>query len=111
MNAVQGLNDAMVVFQDIRRLHRLKAWPVLPDRYTSLRKELIAIRGRTPGLSEAQQAELQGAVQQLSILESEAEKAIEGSELPKIHSMNEVVSKQIDRLAILLTELQKQMDE
>ncbi len=58
MNAVQGLNDAMRTLEDIRRLHRIKAWPVLPDRYTSLKRDLIAIRGRTPSFTASQRSSI-----------------------------------------------------
>ncbi len=40
LNALNGLDAAVVVLQDIRRLHRMKAWEALPDRYTSLMIDL-----------------------------------------------------------------------
>jgi len=94
MNAVQSLNDAMAALQDIRRLHHLGAWPALPDRYTLLRRGLIVLKGRTPGLSEGQQASIQATIQQLSLLERRAEDAIARSDAPGIGRMNEIVSKQ-----------------
>jgi hypothetical protein len=109
MNAVQELHTAIRNLEDLRRLHRSKAWSSLPDRYTSLRMELIAIRGRTPTLTTEQRSSIQSAIQQLSNLEDEIENAIAENRDPAPRLII-TVSKQIDRLAILLVELQNQID-
>jgi hypothetical protein len=106
MNAIQGLGEAIRALEDISRLHRLFAWSVLSDHYTSLRRNLIAIRGRTPTLSETKRTEIQAPIQQLSIIERQEERAISGPNPPATDRMNEVISRQIDRLAALLVDLQ-----
>jgi hypothetical protein len=110
MNAVQELRASIRTLEDIRRLHRLEAWSVLPDRYTSFRHDLIAIRGRMPNLTDKQNSSIQGAIQQLSIMERQVESAIAGEEEPEVNRMNDVISKQLDRLAILVVELQTEID-
>ena len=111
MNAIQGLNDVMRALEDIRRLHRLQAWSALPDRYTSLRRDLIAIRGRTPNLTEDQRSNIQGAIQQLSNIERQVENAMAGgADVPSVNRINDIVSRQIDRLAVLLVDLQSEID-
>jgi hypothetical protein len=111
MNAIQGLNDVMRALEDIRRLHRLQAWSALPDRYTSLRRDLIAIRGRTPNLTEDQRSNIQGAIQQLSNIERQVENAMAGAtNVPSVNRINDIISKQIDRLAVLLVDLQSEID-
>jgi hypothetical protein len=95
--------------EDIRRLHRIKAWEVLPDRYTALRLNLIAIRGRTPSLSDQQRSGMQATIQQLSNLEQEVEIAMSHEDAPSVHLIN-TVSTQIDRLALILVELQNQIE-
>lgn len=109
MNAVQELNGAIRTLEDIRRLHRIKAWEVLPDRYTALRLNLIAIRGRTPSLSDQQRSGMQATIQQLSNLEQEVEIAMSHEDAPSVHLIN-TVSTQIDRLALILVELQNQIE-
>jgi hypothetical protein len=106
MNAIQELNDAIRSLQDIRRLHRYQVWELLPDRYASLRQDLIAIKGRTPSLTQSHKDSIQGAIQQLSIMEGQVESAIAGQGAPQVQQINKAVSRQIDRLAILLVELQ-----
>ena len=110
MNAIQGVNVAIRTLEDIRRLHRLKAWPVLPDRYTSLKQELISIRGRTPSLTESQRSEIQGAIQQLSTIERQVESTMAGADEPDIDRINDIISRQIDRLAQVLVELQNEIE-
>jgi len=111
MNAIQGLNDVMRALEDIRRLHRPEAWPALPDRYTSLKRDLIAIRGRTPNLTEDQRSNIQGAIQQLSNIERQVENAIAGATgVPSVNRINDIISRQIDRLAVLLVDLQNEID-
>ncbi len=110
LNAVHGLSAAIRAFEDIRRLHRSEAWGALPDRYTSLRLELVAIRQRTPGLSAEHQKSIQGVVQQLSTMERQVERILEGTSEPEIARLNSVVTRQIDRLGNLLVELQKKIE-
>jgi hypothetical protein len=69
MNAIQEINAASKAFEEIRRLHKWKSWDALPDRYTALKQLLISIKERTPNLSDAQKAQIQGAIQQISNLE------------------------------------------
>jgi hypothetical protein len=109
MNAIQGLNVSIRTLEDIRRLHRLKAWPALPDRYTSLKQELFAIRGRTRSLSEDQRSNIQAVITQLSTIERQVESTMAGGNPPDIDRMNDVISRQIDRLAVLLVEMQNEI--
>jgi hypothetical protein len=109
MNAIQGLNVAIKTLEDIRRLHRHKAWPVLPDRYTSLKQELIAIRGRTRNLTDGQRSSIQAAITQLSTIERQVESTMAGGDAPDVDRMNDIVSRQIDRLAVLLVDLQNEI--
>ena len=110
MNAIQDINAATKAFEEIRRLHRFKAWDALPDRYTSLKQQLIAIKGRTPNLSDTQKEQIQAAIQQVSNIEREVETAISGSDEPDVNRVNAIISKQIDRLAHLLVEVQNEIE-
>jgi hypothetical protein len=110
LNTIQDINAASKAFEDIRRLHRLKAWEALPDRYTSLKQQLISIKGRTPHLSDGQKTQIQGAIQQVSNIERIIEVAISGTEEPEVHRVNDVISRQIDRLAQVLVDVQNDID-
>ena len=110
MNAIQGINVAIKAFEDVRRLHRLKAWEALPDRYTTLKQQLISIKGRTLNLSEYQKTQIQGAIQQISMIERQVEIAIGGADEPDVRRINDVISKQIDRLAQILVDVQNEIE-
>jgi hypothetical protein len=110
MNAVHDLGVVIETLQDMRRLHRLQAWSALPDRYTFLRRDLVAIRRRTPNLSLQHLAEIQTVVQDLAITERRIEHIIQGKSAPAISSLNVSTTRQINRLVDLLVELQQKME-
>jgi len=109
LNAVVGIDAAIKVLEEIRRLHRLEAWTALPDRYTSLMMDLRAIRTRTPNLSPQHQKEIQKVVAQLTVMERQIEQIINRKAVAEVVSLNEVVTRQINRLADLLVELETLM--
>jgi hypothetical protein len=109
MNAIQGLNLAIKTLEDVQRLHRIKAWQALPDRCTSLKQDLIAIRIRSRNLTEDQQSSIQGAIVQLSTIQRGVESTVAGGDAPDVPRMNEIISEQIDRLTVVLAELQNEI--
>jgi phosphoglycerate-specific signal transduction histidine kinase len=106
MNAVRGLDAAIKAFEIIRKLHRAESWDALPELYTSLKHELIAIKVRTPNMSDAHRTQLQNAIQQISNMEKQVEGTIGGGSTPEVDRMNNVVSRQMDRLGQVIVELQ-----
>lgn len=108
-DAIRTLTSAIQVFREIRTLHRQAFWPVLPDRYTSLRMELAAVRDRTPGLPVEHLKQLQAVVSQISVLERQVEGIINGA-APQISQLNIAVTRQINRLTDLLIQMQKAME-
>lgn len=109
LNALVGVDSAIRVLEDLRRLHRLEAWPALPDRYTSLMMDLRAIRTRTPSLSKEHQREIQGVVAQLATMERLVERIVNRKAIAEVTSLNITVTRQINRLADLLVDLQTKM--
>jgi hypothetical protein len=111
LNALVGIDAAIKVLEDIRRLHRLEAWAALPDRYTSLMMDLRAIRTRTPNLSDEHRRKIQRVVAQLEVMERQLERIVTGRATAEIVRLNDTVTRQINRLSDLLAELEKQMQE
>ena len=109
LNALVGIDAAIKVLEDIRRLHRLEAWAALPDRYTTLMMNLRSIRTRTPNLSAEHRREIQKVVAQLTAMERQIERIVNGKAAAEVVSLNNVVTRQINRLADLLVELETQM--
>lgn len=110
LNAVQEVGAAIRELEEIRKLHRLKAWAVLPDRYTSLKRQLIAIRERQQ-ITQRQRTSVREAIQQLSTMERQVETTLFGGRDDlEVDRMNEITSGLIDNLAAVLVDLQNAID-
>jgi len=112
VNAVSELSAAISAMDEIKRLHRVDVWILLPDRYSALKKLLISIRSANPDLSNDQKTILQNAIQHFTSIEDNIEKAIVTKQNPSnIAQLNKVVSKQIDNLLRVLVEIQNSIGE
>jgi hypothetical protein len=104
--AVADFSSVIAAMEELRRLHRAGAWPILPDRYSTLRQRLVEVRAAGKPLSEANQVRLQTAIQHLSMMEKHVEKYLaEASTVPNKAKFNELISNQIDGLTEVLTSL------
>ena len=107
-DTVEKFSAAITIMEEMKRLHRIAAWELLPDRYSTLRGLLISIRGASPGLSQEHQAVLLGAIQHSSAIERKIERAImQKSKPPDAARLNEIVSIQIDKLHEVLASLRQ----
>jgi hypothetical protein len=61
-DAVADLSSAMAVMDEIKRLQRSGNWPLLPDRYSELRRRLVAVRESHAQLSESQRQTMRAAI-------------------------------------------------
>jgi len=103
-NSMVELASAVAAMEEIKRLHRQGAWPLLPDRYASLREALSMIRTMRPAMSDEHQSVFQGAIQQLRSIEDKVERALATEQTPRnVPALNKVISLQIDKLTEVLT--------
>ena len=110
MNAVHELRGAIATMDDMRRLPHLAPAPVVPEKYASLKQDLIAIRGRISDLTDRQRSAIQGAIQQISNVEEQIHNAIAHGNAPALHRINEIISRQVDQLGGILAELKNQIE-
>ncbi len=108
--AVQELGGAISTIDDLRRSTCLTPVPVLPDRYASLKQDLIAIRGRIPDLTDQQRSKIQGAIQQLTNVQEHVYDAMANGKAPALHRVSEIISRQVDELGRILADLKDQID-
>jgi hypothetical protein len=103
--AVFDLNRIMADVEELKPLHRLGVWEVLPARYAAVRKQLLALKLTYPGLSKAQKSSIQGVIQQFATIEGIVENALAGGTLPAdVPVLNKIAAEQGDKLnAILIT--------
>ncbi|HEX8210751.1 MAG TPA: hypothetical protein VF584_11290 [Longimicrobium sp.] len=103
---IAELATVMSVMEEIKRLHRIGAWPLLLDRYSILRRSLISIRSSSPSLGDEDTKTLQGAIRHFAAIEQAVEKALDTGGAPtNVPKLNKIVSQQIDLLEELLTSL------
>lgn len=106
---IADVSAAVISMQEIKRLHRAKAWAILPDRYAALRERLVAIRSSNPAMEAHSVAAIRSAEEQFSKLERRVDRAIaDGVDPPGTAKFNEIVSAELDRLQEVLTALKQE---
>lgn len=107
-DVVADLSSAMAIMDEIKRHQRHGAWTVLPDRYATLRRRLVAIKGSQADLSDTQRQTLQGSIETFADLERRVERAVSvGHAPPNPPKFNEIVSAQIDEVHAVLLSLRR----
>ena len=107
---IADFSTALAVMGEVKRLQRVAAWALVPDRYSLLRSLLVAIRTTRQDLQPGQLSVLQGAIQQVSDLEKKVEHSLlPGSEQPNSAKLNALISGQLDKLTELVSELQREV--
>jgi hypothetical protein len=106
------ISAAVTAMNEIKRLHRVSAWNILPDRYAELRKLLISVRGSNTHLSPEYASVIQGTIQQFSTIEDEVEKALAAEETPSNQpKLNKIISRQGDKLLQMLEEMKREIGD
>jgi len=106
---IADFSAAVVIMQEIKRLHRAKAWPVLPDRYAMLREKLIGIRSSNPQMDESRMITIRKAEEKFADLERRVEKSLsDGTDPPNIGKFNDIVSAELDSLHEVLVSLKQE---
>ena len=107
MNNFSDFATAISTIDEIKRLHRVGAWQILPERYSSLRKLIISLKVSSNDLTDDQRSDLQSAIGVLSDLESKVEKGIRKNELQTLNTitLNKVMSDQVDKLHEMLVDI------
>lgn len=100
INAVADLSSIVAKLEEVKRIHRLKNWIVLPDRYSELRNIIIAIKHSNAELTEEEQTVLQQSIVQLKKMEIEAEKEIQedSPDNSKLIKFNGILSSTTDKI-------------
>jgi hypothetical protein len=104
VDAVADIASAVSTMEEIKRLQRELAWPVLPDRYAALRKHLTTIKASFRDLNEQQKVVIQNAIQHFAGIEDLLERTAADQLTRKdVARLNKIMSSQIDALHELLT--------
>ena len=75
-DTIRDFSAAVGIMDEIRRLHRAAAWPTLPDRYSALKRCLIAVRAQNPAMSERHKTATQAAITHFTAMERKIEEML-----------------------------------
>jgi hypothetical protein len=75
VNIVADFAEVLATIEEIKRLHRVKAWEISLDRYSFVRRLLVSVQESSPSISEVQRAVLAGAIEQFRTMEQTVERA------------------------------------
>jgi hypothetical protein len=101
LDTVAALSAAVTTLEELKGLHRIRAWDLVFNRYSSLRRHLVTIEA---GLTEAQRTQIGKAISQFRIIEAQVERASASQQQDQLDSarFNRIVSAQIDVLQKLM---------
>lgn len=100
VNTVAEFSSALATMEEIKRLHRARAWEIVPDRYTSLRRLLISIQTLNPDLTGEQRTALTASISQLKTIEHKVETARAANRHAELDfaRFNRIVTSELDSL-------------
>src|SRR5579863_6741263 len=75
VHTISEFSSAITIMDEIKRLHRARAWELVPDRYAVLCRLLVSIQTLNPDLTDGQRTVLSGAIVQFRTMESKVEGA------------------------------------
>jgi hypothetical protein len=101
LDTVAALAAAVTTLEELKGLHRIRAWDLVLVRYSALRRHLVTIEA---GLAGARRGQITKALSQFRIIEAEVEGAMASRQQNQIDSprFNQIVSAQIDALEKLM---------
>jgi len=108
-DAVTELSEAAAALDEIKDLHREKAWQHLPRRYSTLRRSIVVLRMAFPNLSSRGSTALQGVISQLKTMEGQMDRIDRREQGPDVERLNRTASDMQDRLNELIAEIKVQI--
>jgi hypothetical protein len=106
------LTVLMTDIEEMKQLHRLGYWNIMPVRYAGVRRKLIAVRTSCPNLTRTQKSSILGIIEQFRDIERLVEEAIASNQSPKdVAAMNKLASEQADKLSEVLVAVQQELRE
>lgn len=98
LDALADVSAAIATLSEIKTLQRLRAWELVLDRYTALRRVLVRVS--ESNLSGAQSTQVTRALRHFRIIEEKVERARATQQQEKLDSadFNTIVARQIDEL-------------
>lgn len=112
VNTVADLASVLSMIEEIKRLHRVKAWEICLDRYSAVRRLLVSVHESSPHLRDKQHAILAGAIEQFRIMEQTVERARSKNAQDQLSlaRLNNVASNVLDQLNGVMISIRETVD-
>jgi hypothetical protein len=108
VDTITDLNQAISNIEEIKRLNRISAWPLLPERYSNLKKNLIYIMYNFPDISDDQKTKIVGVINHIRRIEEQIDQYLEqGISEIQFSGINRILSREIEAMFDLLNYIQK----
>jgi hypothetical protein len=106
--SVVDLARVIAEVEELKVFHRANLWDALPSRYTSIRRNLLAIKGTHPNLTRGQKADIQGVIGQFVSIEQIVEAALAAKQNPPdAPTLNKIAAEQGDKINAILVSVQQ----
>ena len=106
VDTISELSSIISFLSEVKWLQRHDGWEVLPEKYSRIRCSLIVIKTGNKAISEIQSQSIQGTIQILAQIEKKIEESMAADSIPNnIARLNTTISKQIDKLQQILSEI------
>ena len=111
-DVVAELNTTLAAISEVKRLQRLQAWSILPDRYAEIRWRLDTVKNSDPSVAGAHREVIQKSVDVLGRAERRIEKALANNETPPDPAkLNAILSAQFDHVHAVLLQLRLEYEK
>jgi hypothetical protein len=100
MNTVADFASILATIEEIKRLHRVRAWEISLDRYSFVRRLMVSVQESSPTVTEEQRAVLAGAIEQFRTMEQAVERVRSRNthEHLDLARLNKIASRVLDDL-------------
>lgn len=113
LDSVANLADAVAIMDEIKRSHRNDLWDnLLLDRYSALRRKLIAVKISNVDIHKDYAPAIQNAIVQFRRIESQVELSLKGTvDRLTTAKLNAIISMETDKIDAVLNAMKQDIGE
>ncbi len=113
LDSVANLADAVAIMEEIKRSHRNDLWDnLLLDRYSALRRKLIAVKISNVDIHKDYEPAIQAAIVQFRKIENQVELSLKGTaDRPTTAKLNAIISAETDKIDAVLNAMKQDIGE
>lgn len=109
---LQHLAKLLQIMEEIKRLHRLEAWAILPDRYSVARQLAIIAKKSSFEFDEEHHSSFSSLIAQLTAMETKVERVnMREIQPPSREAYNEILRRHSDELTELIADVRRILEE